>query len=78
MHRKVFPKLDFYVPEEVISKIVLSSPGAVEPVLSALREKINKKLADIASKKPVLKLKYNELCKTFKGIYTIFKPLYAF
>uniref|UniRef100_A0A3Q3B6M7 Sperm flagellar 1 n=1 Tax=Kryptolebias marmoratus TaxID=37003 RepID=A0A3Q3B6M7_KRYMA len=55
LNRKVFPKLDFYVPEEAISRIVLSSPGAIEPVLSALREKIDKKLADIASKKLVLK-----------------------
>ncbi|XP_017268343.1 sperm flagellar protein 1 [Kryptolebias marmoratus] len=54
LNRKVFPKLDFYVPEEAISRIVLSSPGAIEPVLSALREKIDKKLADIASKKLIL------------------------
>ncbi|XP_013885458.1 sperm flagellar protein 1 [Austrofundulus limnaeus] len=54
LNRKVFPKLDFYVPEEVISEVVLSSPGAIEPVLSTLREKIDRKLADIASKKPIL------------------------
>ncbi|XP_037550203.1 sperm flagellar protein 1 [Nematolebias whitei] len=54
LNRKVFPRLDFYVPEEVISKIVLSSPGAVEPVLSTLKEKIDKKRADIASKKLTL------------------------
>lgn len=60
MNRKVFPKLDFYMPEEVIAEVVLSSPSAIEPVLSTLREKIDKKLADIASKKPVLRFQYNK------------------
>ncbi|XP_070398066.1 sperm flagellar protein 1 isoform X1 [Nothobranchius furzeri] len=51
LNRKVFPKLDFHVPEGMLSRIVLSSPGAIEPVLKTLREKIEKKLADIESKK---------------------------
>uniref|UniRef100_A0A1A8CZV8 Sperm flagellar 1 n=1 Tax=Nothobranchius kadleci TaxID=1051664 RepID=A0A1A8CZV8_NOTKA len=51
LNRKVFPKLDFHVPEGMLSRIVLSSPGAIEPVLNTLREKIEKKLADIESKK---------------------------
>lgn len=66
MNRKVFPKLDFYVPEEVISEVVLSSPGVIEPVLSVLREKIDKKLADIASKKPVFRFQYNKSCEILK------------
>ncbi|XP_041866617.1 sperm flagellar protein 1 isoform X2 [Melanotaenia boesemani] len=44
LNRKVFSKLDFHVPEETGRRIVLSTAGAIEPVLSALREKIDKKL----------------------------------
>lgn len=42
--RKVFSKLDFHVPEETLKKIVLSTSGAIVPVLNTLREKIDKKL----------------------------------
>ncbi|KAE8280576.1 Sperm flagellar protein 1 [Larimichthys crocea] len=44
LNRKVFSKLNFNVPEETARKIVLSTAGVIEPVLSALREKIDKKL----------------------------------
>ncbi|XP_054455892.1 sperm flagellar protein 1 [Anoplopoma fimbria] len=44
LNRKVFPKLNFHVPEDTVKKIVLSTAGVIEPVLSALREKIDKKL----------------------------------
>ncbi|XP_047459922.1 sperm flagellar protein 1 [Mugil cephalus] len=44
LNRKVFSKLDFRVPEETLKKIVLSTSGAIVPVLNALREKIHKKL----------------------------------
>uniref|UniRef100_A0A8C7YHK2 Sperm flagellar 1 n=1 Tax=Oryzias sinensis TaxID=183150 RepID=A0A8C7YHK2_9TELE len=44
LNRKVFSRLDFHVPEETLNKIVLSTSGAVVPALSALREKIDKKL----------------------------------
>ena len=44
MNRKVFSKLDFHVPEETVRRIVLSTAGAIEPVLSTLREKIDKRL----------------------------------
>ncbi|XP_004077227.1 sperm flagellar protein 1 [Oryzias latipes] len=44
LNRKVFCRLDFHVPEETLNKIVLSTSGAVVPALSALREKIDKKL----------------------------------
>ena len=47
MNRKVFSKLDFHVPEETVKRIVLSTAGAIVPVLSALREKIDKKLEHI-------------------------------
>ncbi|MBN3294932.1 SPEF1 protein, partial [Amia calva] len=43
--RKVFSKLNFHVPEEVIKKIVLSTAGVVEPVLCMLRDKIEEKRA---------------------------------
>uniref|UniRef100_A0A3Q0RU50 Sperm flagellar 1 n=1 Tax=Amphilophus citrinellus TaxID=61819 RepID=A0A3Q0RU50_AMPCI len=46
LNRKVFSKLNFHVPEETLKKITLSTAGAVVPVLSALREKIDKKLED--------------------------------
>ncbi|XP_060942750.1 sperm flagellar protein 1 [Limanda limanda] len=44
LNRKVFSKLNFHLPEDTVSKIALSTAGAIEPVLSALREKIDKKL----------------------------------
>ncbi|XP_029305594.1 sperm flagellar protein 1 [Cottoperca gobio] len=44
LNRKVFSKLNFHVPEETVRRIVLTTAGAIEPVLSALREKIDKKL----------------------------------
>lgn len=44
MNRKVFSKLNFHVPEETVKKIVLSTAGVIEPILSTLREKIEKKL----------------------------------
>lgn len=40
----MFSKLNFHVPEETVRRIVLSTAGVIEPVLSALREKIDKKL----------------------------------
>ncbi|KAM6916808.1 sperm flagellar protein 1 [Xenentodon cancila] len=44
LNRKVFSKLDFHVPEDTVKRIVLSTAGAVVPVLSGLRGKIGKKL----------------------------------
>ncbi|XP_078145012.1 sperm flagellar protein 1 [Centroberyx gerrardi] len=44
LNRKVFSKLNFHVAEETVKRIVLSSAGVIEPVLCALREKIDKKL----------------------------------
>ncbi|XP_071336872.1 sperm flagellar protein 1 [Trachinotus anak] len=44
LNRKVFSKLNFHVPEETVKRIALSTAGVIEPVLSALREKIDKKL----------------------------------
>ncbi|XP_059179789.1 sperm flagellar protein 1 [Centropristis striata] len=44
LNRKVFSKLNFHVPEETVKRIVLSTAGMIEPVLSALRDKIDKKL----------------------------------
>ncbi|XP_074532606.1 sperm flagellar protein 1 [Halichoeres trimaculatus] len=44
LNRKVFSKLNFVVPEETVRKIVLNTTGAIEPVLRALREKIERKL----------------------------------
>nr|XP_057915026.1 sperm flagellar protein 1 isoform X2 [Doryrhamphus excisus] len=44
LNRKVFSKLNFHVPEKSVKKIVLRTAGVIESVLSALREKIDKKL----------------------------------
>ncbi|XP_041804097.1 sperm flagellar protein 1 [Chelmon rostratus] len=44
LNRKVFSKLNFHVPEETVRRIVLSTAGVIEPILSALRERIDKKL----------------------------------
>ncbi|XP_030603506.1 sperm flagellar protein 1 isoform X1 [Archocentrus centrarchus] len=52
LNRKVFSKLIFHVPEETLKKITLSTAGAVVPVLSALREKIDKKLEDTNNNMP--------------------------
>ncbi|XP_026873380.1 sperm flagellar protein 1 isoform X2 [Electrophorus electricus] len=43
LNRKVFSKLNFHVPEDTVKKIVLSSPGIIEPVLWALRERLEDK-----------------------------------
>ncbi|XP_051273549.1 sperm flagellar protein 1 [Dicentrarchus labrax] len=44
LNRKVFSKLNFHVPEDTLKRIVLSTAGVIEPILRALREKIDKKL----------------------------------
>ncbi|XP_078262401.1 sperm flagellar protein 1-like [Rhinoraja longicauda] len=44
LNRKVFNGLNFYVPDEVVRKVVQCSPGVVEFVLSTLRLKIGEKL----------------------------------
>ncbi|KAM7408812.1 hypothetical protein PAMA_002505 [Pampus argenteus] len=49
LNRKVFSKLSFHVCEDTVKKIVLSNVGVVEPVLSALREKIDKKVEQTAN-----------------------------
>ncbi|XP_023564842.1 sperm flagellar protein 1 [Octodon degus] len=40
LNRKVFHKLHFCVSEADIHKVVASVPGAIEPILCALREKV--------------------------------------
>ncbi|KAK2921934.1 sperm flagellar protein 1 [Channa argus] len=44
LNRKVFSKLNFNIPEETVKRIILNTAGVIEPVLSALREKIEEKL----------------------------------
>ncbi|TNN58318.1 Sperm flagellar protein 1 [Liparis tanakae] len=55
---KVFSKLNFHVPEDTVKRIVLSTAGVIEPVLSALREKIDKKLEQPTDN--ILDLEYYE------------------
>lgn len=40
----MFSKLNFHVPDEKVKRIALNTAGVIEPILSALREKIQKKL----------------------------------
>ncbi|XP_017551971.1 sperm flagellar protein 1 [Pygocentrus nattereri] len=40
LNRKVFSKLNFHIPEDTVKKIALSTPGSIEPVLCALRERL--------------------------------------
>lgn len=40
----MFSKLNFHVADETVKRIVLNTAGVIEPILSALREKIQKKL----------------------------------
>ncbi|KAG7512757.1 sperm flagellar protein 1 [Solea senegalensis] len=49
LNRKVFSKLNFNVPEETVNKIIICSPGVIEPVLCALNEKIDIKLEQTKS-----------------------------
>ncbi|XP_032891575.1 sperm flagellar protein 1 isoform X2 [Amblyraja radiata] len=44
LNRKVFTRLNFYIPDDVVRKVVQCSPGVVEFVLSTLRLKIGEKL----------------------------------
>ncbi|CAB1343335.1 unnamed protein product [Coregonus sp. 'balchen'] len=43
LNRKVFSKLNFHIPEETVKRIVVSTAGAIEPVLCSLRERIDEK-----------------------------------
>ncbi|XP_047393837.1 sperm flagellar protein 1-like [Sciurus carolinensis] len=49
LNRKVFCKLCFCVSEEDIRKVVANVPGAIEPILCALREKVEASTAQAAS-----------------------------
>ncbi|XP_072533099.1 sperm flagellar protein 1 isoform X2 [Salminus brasiliensis] len=43
LNRKVFSKLNFHIPEDTVKKVALSTPGSIEPVLCALRERLEDK-----------------------------------
>uniref|UniRef100_A0A8D2D8Q2 Calponin-homology (CH) domain-containing protein n=1 Tax=Sciurus vulgaris TaxID=55149 RepID=A0A8D2D8Q2_SCIVU len=49
LNRKVFRKLCFCVSEEDIRKVVANVPGAIEPILCALREKVEASTAQAGS-----------------------------
>ncbi|XP_046304779.1 sperm flagellar protein 1-like [Marmota monax] len=49
LNRKVFRKLCFCVSEEDIRKVVANVPGAIEPILCALREKVEANPAQAGS-----------------------------
>ncbi|XP_072898222.1 sperm flagellar protein 1-like isoform X3 [Hemitrygon akajei] len=54
LNRKVFNRLNFFVPDYVVRKVVQCSPGVVEYVLSSLKLKIEEKLKQKHSKMTVL------------------------
>ncbi|KAL7889858.1 hypothetical protein AOLI_G00021160 [Acnodon oligacanthus] len=45
LNRKVFSKLNFHIPEDTMKKIALSTPGSIEPVLCALRVRLEDRQA---------------------------------
>ncbi|XP_047667902.1 sperm flagellar protein 1 isoform X3 [Tachysurus fulvidraco] len=49
LNRKVFYRLNFHVPEDILKKITLNNPGSIEPVLCALRQKIEERQARTVS-----------------------------
>ncbi|XP_058242110.1 sperm flagellar protein 1 isoform X1 [Hemibagrus wyckioides] len=49
LNRKVFFRLNFHVPDDTVKKITLSNPGSIEPVLCALRQKIEERKARTVS-----------------------------
>ncbi|XP_059821723.1 sperm flagellar protein 1-like [Hypanus sabinus] len=53
LNRKVFNRLNFFVPDNVVRKVVQCSPGVVEYVLSSLKLKIEEKLKQKHSKMTV-------------------------
>ncbi|MBN3307155.1 SPEF1 protein, partial [Amia calva] len=56
--RKVFNRLNFSVPEEVVRKVVQCSPGVVEVVLHSLRQKMEEKLKQRVNKQSSQELEY--------------------
>ncbi|XP_034041142.1 sperm flagellar protein 1 [Thalassophryne amazonica] len=64
LNRKVFSKLNFNVPEEKVKKITLSTAGVIEPVLNALREKLDQRLEHTTQYLP--DLDYYDACNLEK------------
>ncbi|XP_054886163.1 sperm flagellar protein 1-like [Poeciliopsis prolifica] len=56
LNKRVFSKLEFYVSEEAVEKIVSSIPGAILPVMFFLKEKIEKKLAQATRTRPYFRI----------------------
>uniref|UniRef100_A0A3Q2CD66 Sperm flagellar 1 n=1 Tax=Cyprinodon variegatus TaxID=28743 RepID=A0A3Q2CD66_CYPVA len=52
LNKRVFPKLDIYVPEETVKKIVVSTPGVIIPVLNILKKKIEEKREQTTNNSP--------------------------
>ncbi|XP_018426989.1 PREDICTED: sperm flagellar protein 1-like [Nanorana parkeri] len=46
LNRKVFSRLNFHIPDNIIRKLIANTPGVIEPVLYTLRQKINERLQD--------------------------------
>ncbi|KAM5140874.1 sperm flagellar protein 1-like isoform 2-T2 [Mantella aurantiaca] len=46
LNRKVFSKLNFHIPDDIIRKLIANTPGVIESILYTLRQKINEKLQD--------------------------------
>ncbi|XP_072347762.1 sperm flagellar protein 1 isoform X2 [Scyliorhinus torazame] len=47
LNRKVFSKLRYHIPEDMLTKLIKSSPGIIETVLCMLRQKIEEELNSV-------------------------------
>ncbi|XP_028657274.1 sperm flagellar protein 1-like [Erpetoichthys calabaricus] len=59
LNRKVFCRLNFSIPEDVLRKVTQCSPGAVEIVLHTLKQKIEEKQKQNPSKSSAQDTKHN-------------------
>ncbi|GCB70900.1 hypothetical protein scyTo_0008712 [Scyliorhinus torazame] len=47
LNRQVFSKLRYHIPEDMLTKLIKSSPGIIETVLCMLRQKIEEELNSV-------------------------------
>ncbi|XP_053306992.1 sperm flagellar protein 1-like isoform X2 [Spea bombifrons] len=60
LNRKVFSKMNFHVPEDIVRKLVSNAPGVIEPVLYTLRQKIDERLHGKQKEKDTQQAKLQE------------------
>ncbi|XP_060689202.1 sperm flagellar protein 1-like [Hemiscyllium ocellatum] len=80
LNRKVFSRLNFYIPDDVVRKVAQCSPGVVELVLNTLRLKIEEKLQQKKNKvalSPQDLEYYNTAVEQDSGFISMFSPIKA-